>query len=91
MGVVKFWRTEKLTPVMDPPTATAEVTPPPKPVSLDALVADIRHCRSRVVQLQCELAKAQQSEEDAKKNFIAAIQRLDEEIAAFRTHNADDR
>ena len=92
MGVVKFWRTEKLTPVMDPPTATAEVTPPPKPVSLDALVADIRHCRSRVVHLEGEMARAQLAEEDAKKNFIAAIQRLDEEIAAFREHgNADDR
>lgn len=88
MGVVKFWRNQP--PIDAPPTATAEVTPPPRPVSLDALVSDIRHCRSRVVQLECELAKAQQAEEDAKKNFVAAIQRLDEELAAFRGLN-DDR
>lgn len=82
MGVVKFWRNQP--PIDAPSTVTAEVTPPTRPVSLDALVSDIRHCRSRVVQLECELAKAQQAEEDAKTNFVSAIHRLDEELGAFR-------
>ncbi|MEW5705108.1 MAG: hypothetical protein AB1781_11080 [Pseudomonadota bacterium] len=62
---------------------TAEITPPPKPVSIDELISDIRHCRSRVVQLECELAKAQHAEERAKEVFVEALRVLDTELGAF--------
>lgn len=81
MGVVKFWRAQP--PIDAPSTVTAEVTPPPKPVSIDELVADIRHCRSRVVDLQCELSKAELAEERAKDRFVEALQTLDQELGAF--------
>ena len=81
MVVVKFWRNQP--PIDAPPTVTAEVTPPPKPVSIDELVSDIRHCRSRVVDLQCELSKAELAEERAKDRLVEALQTLDQELGAF--------
>ncbi len=81
MAVVKFWRNSP--PLDAPPTVTAEVTPPQKQVSIDELVSDIRHCRSRVVDLQCELSKAELAEERAKDRFVEALQTLDQELGAF--------
>lgn len=77
------WRRSNLRPLDDPPTVTIEIAEA-KPISLDELVADIRHCRSRVVQLEAELHKAQIAEERAKDRFVETVQRLDMELGALR-------
>lgn len=77
------WRRTSLKPLDDPPTVTAEIETPPRLVSIDELIGDIRHCRSRVVDLQCELAKAEIAEERAKDRFVEALRVLDNELGTF--------
>lgn len=77
------WRRSHLRPLDDPPTVTIEIAEA-KPISLDELVSDIRHCRSRVVQLEAELHKAQIAEDRAKDKLVETVKALDLELGAFR-------
>lgn len=83
MGVVRFWRGTEVKPVDDPPTSVT-YEPPPKPVSLDELVAEIRHCRAREIHLQGEIHRAELATEKATDRLVAELKKLDGELMMFR-------
>ena len=52
----------------------------PSPPSLDELADNIRHASNRVVQCECELAKAQQHLQDCRMALVDRLGALDAEL-----------
>jgi hypothetical protein len=52
----------------------------PSPPSLDELAENIRHASNRVVQCECELAKAQQHLQDCRLTLVNRLGELDAEL-----------
>jgi hypothetical protein len=77
----RWWGSVDRTQTVDAQAIEIKDAPP----SLDDLAANIRHATSRVVHLQCEIAKALDHENDCRRLFVKRLEGLDQELCFTQT------